>query len=104
MLSYKKGDFIRLRHNEVRDITSELSDEVCIDVRKEPIFQEVNNKDLPQEASKNKKARLDISALNFWMTGQRAFFDERAFNLFVQRHSKMAVEKCLRANEIEKKL
>ena len=29
-----------LRHNEVRNITSELLDEVCVAVRKEPILQE----------------------------------------------------------------
>ena len=76
---------------------------MCIDVRTEPILQEVNNEDLPQEANKSKEARLDISALNFWTTGQRGFFDIRVFNLFTQRHSKMAVAKCFRANENEKK-
>ena len=64
-LSCKKGGFITLSHIEVKDITSELLDKVCVDVRKEPILQEVNNEDLPREANKSKKARLDISALNF---------------------------------------
>ena len=102
-LSCKKGGFITLRHNEVRDITSELLDEECIDVRKEPILQEVNKEDLPREANKIKETRLDISALNFWTTGQRAFFDVRVFTLFAQRHSKMAIEKCFGASENEKK-
>ena len=102
-LSCKKGGFITLRHNEVRDTASELLDEVCVDVSKEPILKEVNNKDLPREASKSKEARLDISALSFWTTGQRAFFDVRVFKLFTLGHSKMVVEKCFRANEKEKK-
>ena len=102
-LSCKKGGFITLRHNEVRDITSELLDEVCVDVRKETVFQEVNNEDLPRVANKSKEARLDISALNFWTSGQQAFFDVRVFTLFAQRHSRMAVEKSFRANENEKK-
>ena len=84
-LSCKKGGFITLRKNEVRDTTSELLDKVCVDVRKEPILQEVNNKDLPWEANKSKKARLDISALNLWTFGQRVFFDVKVFNLFAQR-------------------
>ena len=92
-----------LRHNEVRDITSDLLDEVCVDVRKEPILQEVSNEDIPQKVNKSKEARLDNNALNFWMTGQRAFLDVKIFNLFAQRHSKIAVEKCFRANENEKK-
>ena len=102
-LSYKKGGFITLRHNEVQDITSEVLDEVCIDVRKEPILQEVNNEDPPLEANKSKEARFHVSILNFWTTVRQAFFDVRVFTLFTQRHSKMAVEKCFRANENEKK-
>ena len=79
-LSYKKGGFITLRHNEVRDITSELLDEVYVDARKEPILQEVNNEDLPREANKSKEARLDISSLNFWTTGQPAFSGRKSTN------------------------
>ena len=77
VLSCKNGDIITLRHNEERDITSDLLDEVCVDVRKEPILQEVNNEDLPEKANKSKEARLDISTLNLWTTGQQAFFDVR---------------------------
>ena len=88
-LSCKNGSFITLRYSEVRHITSELLDEVYINVRKEPILQEANNEDLPREANKNKEVRLDISALNFWTTGQRAFFDVVIWQL--------------RANENEKK-
>ena len=63
-LSFEKGGFSTLRHNEVRDITSELLDEVCVDVRKEPILQEVNNEDPPRKVKKIKEACLDNSTLN----------------------------------------
>ena len=43
---------------KVQDLTSEILDEVCVDLKKEPILQEVKNEDLPQEASKSKKALL----------------------------------------------
>ena len=76
---------------------------MCVDVRKEPILQEVNNEDLLREANKCEEARPDISARNFWMTGQHAFFDVTVFNLFAQRHRKIAVEKCFRTNKNEKK-
>ena len=33
-ISCKKGGFVTLRHNEVRDITTSLLNEVCKDVRK----------------------------------------------------------------------
>ena len=80
----KNSGLITLRHNEVRNITSELSDEVCVNARKEPILQKVNDEDFPRGANKSKEARLDISALNFSMTGQRAFFEVRVFDLFAQ--------------------
>ena len=77
--------------------------EVCPDVRKEPTLVALGNEDLPRNANKNREARLDISALNFWTNGQRAFFDVRVFNLFAQRHIDYKVENCLRSNECEKK-
>ena len=61
-LSCKKGGFITLRHIEVPNITSELLVEVCVDVRKEPILQEVNNEDLPQKAKK-RNYRLKFQCL-----------------------------------------
>ena len=64
-----------------------------------PVLQEVDNEDLPRGANLSKEARLNISALNFWTTGQPAFFDVRVFNLFTWRYSKIAVKKCFRANE-----
>ena len=102
-LSCKKGGFVTLRHNEVRDITARLLDEVCVDVRKEPILIALGNEDLPAQSNKNKEARLDISALNFWTNGQRAFFDVRVFNLFAQRYVNSKVENCFKTNEREKK-
>ena len=38
-LSCKKGDFVTLRHNHLRNITANLIDQVCHDVRVEPPFQ-----------------------------------------------------------------
>ncbi|XP_066916388.1 uncharacterized protein [Clytia hemisphaerica] len=43
-LSCKKGGFVSLRHNDVRDITSKLLEEVCHEVRTEPILNELNMK------------------------------------------------------------
>ena len=73
-----------LRYNEVQDITSELLDEVYIDVTKEPILQEVNNEDFLQEANQSKEACLNISAFNFWTTSQQALFDVKVFHLLLK--------------------
>ena len=56
-----------LRHNEIRDITSKFLEEVCVDVRIEPFLNELGNEDLPRQANSSREARLDISALNFWI-------------------------------------
>ena len=37
-LSCKKDGFVSLRHNEVRDITGKLMEDVCRDARKEPMM------------------------------------------------------------------
>jgi len=65
-LSCKKGGFVTLRHNEVRDITAELLKEVCQDVRKEPMLGEVVPGELIKKSSnRSREARLDVSAVNF---------------------------------------
>ena len=102
-LSCKLGGFVTLRHDEIRDITAELLKEVCNDVRKEPLLIEPNLEDLNRQANKNREARLDVSARNFWTNGQRAFFDIRVFNLDARRHKGTEVEKCFERNEKEKK-
>ncbi|XP_066914550.1 uncharacterized protein [Clytia hemisphaerica] len=102
-LSCKKGGFVSLRHNEIRDITSKLLREVCVDVRTEPLLNELNNEDLPRHANVSREARLDISALSFWTAGQRAFFDVRVFNPFARRYTNSKIENCLSSNEREKK-
>ena len=102
-LSCKLGGFVTLRHNEVRDITAELLKDVCTDVRKEPLLIEPDLEDLPRQANRTREARLDVSARNFWTTGQRAFFDIRVFNLDARRHRNTEVEKCFERNEKEKK-
>ena len=49
-LSWKKGGFAVLRHNDVRNITAALLKEICHDVRVEPSLQLVK-----------REARLDVS-------------------------------------------
>ena len=81
-------------------------DEICVNVRKEPILQEVNNEDLPWEANKNKETHLNISVRrvnNFWTTSQRAFFNVRVISSLRDIIWQLAVEKYFRANKNKKK-
>ena len=79
-LSCKKGGFIHIRHNVIRDSIHEMLGEVCKDVRKEPALQPVNGLVLPPGTNLTDGARSDVSALSFWSPLKRAFFDVRVFN------------------------
>ena len=103
-ISCKKGGFVTLRHNEVRDITTSLLNEVCKDVRKEPPLIQLTGETFEQRtANTSDEARLDVSALGFWTTGQRVFCDIRVFDHNAQRYGNTELKKCFSKNEEEKK-
>ena len=98
-LSCKKGGFVTLRHNELRDNIAEILQEVTHNVTIESCLQpgEVIRGNVSDEA------RSDISAREFWSRGQRAFFDIRVFDPNAQRHQSKTLRKCYEQNEQEKK-
>ena len=103
-LSCKKGGFISIRHNEIRDITALLLKEVCHDVKKEPMLMELNHENLHEPtAVRGNEARLDVSASGFWVRGQRVFCDVRVFDPNAQRYRNTDLRKCYQKNEDEKK-
>ena len=103
-MSCKKGGFITLRHNEIRDITASLLSEVCKDVRREPSLIKLTGEVFNETtAKKNDEARLDVSALGFWIPGQRAFCDIRVFDHNAQRYKNLNLKKSFLKNEEEKK-
>ena len=104
-MSCKKGGFVTLRHNEVRDITATLLSDVCKDIELEPSFLTLNGEKhkMRKTAKTNDEVRLDICAWNFWVSGQRAFFDVRVFDPNAQRYSKQTLKQCYSMNENEKK-
>ena len=101
----KKGGFVTLRHNEVRDITATLLSDVCKDVELEPSLLTLNGEQptMRKTAKTNDEVRLDICARSFWVSGQRAFFDIRIFDPNAQRYSKQTLKQCYSMNENEKK-
>jgi len=70
-LSCKKGGFVTLRHNEIRDITAALPDEV----RNEPSLITLDGEEMRHKtANRSDEARLDISATGFWTLGPKSIF------------------------------
>ena len=73
-MSCKKGGFVTLRHNKVRDLTATLLSEVCKDVELEPSLLTLNGEEqtMSKTAKKNDEVRVDICARSFWVSGQKA--------------------------------
>ena len=102
-LSCPKGGFVYQRHNEIRDLLSSITSEVCHGVQIEPALEELTGEKLKKGAITTDGARADFSARGFWTRGQRAFFDVRVFNPFAQRYLGQSVEASFAVNEKEKK-
>ena len=93
----KKGRFVTLRHNELRDNIAEML-EVSSDVK---VDLALSRKEI--KGNQSDEARSDISARTFWIRGQRAFIDITAFDLNAQRDQSKTLRKCYEINEQEKK-
>ena len=77
----KKGRFVSIRHNDLRDITARIVSEVCKDTEIEPkLLPPFGEEPHVRTTNRSNKARLDIRARGFWEKGQQAFFDVRVFD------------------------
>ena len=86
---------VSLRHNQVRNLTAFLLDEVCQDECVEPQFLQLNGENLNEKmAVRSDEARVDIAARSFWVTGLIAFFDVRVFNPISKRYVHMDSSKA----------
>ena len=103
-LSCKNGGFVTIRHNQVRNITATLLNEICNDVQIEPQLQSFSGEHFDAKtANKHEDARLDISARGFRCSGQKALFEVRVFNPIASRYKNTPLSKCYTINENEKK-
>ena len=103
-LTCKKGGFVHVRHNVVRDTVHELMTEVCKDVQLEPALLPVTGEALPAGANTNDGARLDVSGLGFWVPMSRALFDIRVFNPMALTNWTRGLAASYRYHQQEKKL
>ena len=79
-MNCKKGGFVIIRHNDIRDFEANLLSKVCNDVETEPALQPITREHLPASTIQGDDARLDVRARGFWRKGQNAFFDVRVTN------------------------
>ena len=100
----KMGGFVSIRHNEVRDTIQEMMQEICIDVKKEPILIPLSGETISKATSnKQDNARVDLSARDFWSKGERAHFDIRVFDPMAQSYKEENLDKIHLKHEKEKR-
>ena len=75
-LSCKKGGYVAMRHNRVRDLEAELMKEVCHDVRIEPELLPIEG-ERQRRGNTAEKARLDVSGIGVWGSYEKTFLDIR---------------------------
>ena len=100
----KKGGFVSMRHNQIRDLEAILMSEVCKDVQREPpllpLSGEMFNLRSTNTAS---EARLDISARGIWNTVDKTFFDVRIFHPGAESNKAISIDAAFERHEQEKK-
>jgi len=102
-LSCKKGGYVSLRHNRVRDYIAGELDRVCYNTQIEPRLLSTNGRDLPEGTITDDHARLDISTRDFWVDMDKAFFDVRVLNSQATSNSIQTIPQTFLKHENEKK-
>ena len=69
----KKGGYVSMRHNNIRDLNAELQREVCRDVAIEPALIPLDNEQIT--GTDADRAAPDVSSCGLWSTLERTFYD-----------------------------
>ena len=72
---------MHLRHNNIRDVSINMLEEVCYDIKKEPVLLSLSGETFSlNSANKSEEARADISARGVFQPMDKVFFDVRIFH------------------------
>ena len=102
VLSCPKGGLPSLRHNEIRDLTTNLPTEICSQVCVEPELQPAHNPDEFLLATSNTQegARLDIAENGFWGgRSERCFVGVRVFNPLAPSNSSSSLSSTFKKHK-----
>ena len=103
-MSRKKGGFVSIRHNDLRDLTANMLSEVCKDVEIEPRLTPLTGEVLGSRTTNTtNEARLGIRARGVWEQEQQAFLDLRVFDPNACRYLNKSLQQCHVMNEQENK-
>ena len=96
----KKGGYVAMRHNNLRDLNAEMQGEVCRDVVVEPQLLPLGNEDI--QGAQGDRAAPDISSRGLWSTFERTFFDVRVFHPNAPSYRSTDLDKLYKNQEQEK--
>ena len=103
-LNCKKGGFIAQRHDNLRDLFTNLLTKVCKDVQVEPHLLPVTNETFEHRtANTSSEARLDVKANGFWQRNQTAFFDIRVTHVNSSSQAGKSTQTIFKNHENSKK-
>ena len=96
----KKGGYVSMRHNTLRDLNCTLQREVCRDVVVEPPLLPLDQEEV--EGAQGDRARPDISSRGLWSTFERTFYDVRIFHPNAPSYRSTNTSQLYRNHEQEK--
>ena len=102
-MNCKRGGFIGVRHDSIKNFEARLLSVVCKDVQTEPPLQPVGATLFRPSANTQDGARLDVRARGFWRDGQQAFFDVQVTNADCDSQISKPIKSILRSHEQTKK-
>ena len=100
-LNCKRGGFVIMRHDNVRNFEANLLRKICQDVETEPRLQSLEGEEVV--GLEGDDAHPDIRAKSVWRNAQNAFFDVRVTNTNSASQNTLSEEQVLRNHENEKK-
>ena len=102
ILTCKKGGYVSMRHNAIRDAEAKLMREVCKDVNIEPnLIPTEGDRDIQGNIAAG--ARLDISARGMWSPCEKTFFDVRITHPNTESNRTKSIAQIYKQHESEKK-
>ena len=101
-LSCPQGGLVITRHNEMRNLTSEILGKGCKNVVIEPLLTLLTGKEFPKSSNTINQTSTDVSARGLWINGQTAFCDVRVFNPLARCHLHHSLSAVHKKNENEK--
>ena len=101
-LTCKKGGYVALRHNSLRDGLANIMKEVCTDVSTEPMLLPTNPNLFNSRVNTAEEARLDIAARGINSTFERTLFDVRVAHPFAASNVVLPLDGLYKKHEQEK--